>query len=305
MTEQPAPIPFVPISRQLLDSSVWETDLRVRVLWITMLMTAAEPARRGTVDMTVRALAGRAAMSPEDVRWALNVLESPDPHSRTPGNDGRRIERMDEHRDWGWRILNWGEYQDARGRMLNSARVARYKARHRDQSLPGNGESRSVMAGHMEVEVEVEDEVEDEVEGERTGAVAPEPPAPPTAKAKRFVRPTLIEWETYCRKTWPDWESNDVGQAWSYYEARGWKTIQNWQAAARTCAARRDGAKPRPERQRALIGAHAAPTPATREVDDDSPEWVKEMYRRIRDREDYSDEEFARYGAWLAGEGAA
>jgi hypothetical protein len=184
------PVPFVPISRQLLDSSVWEADLRVRVLWITMLMTASEPARRGTVDMTVRALAGRAAMSPEDVRFALEVLESPDEGSRTPAHDGRRLVRIDSHRDWGWRILNWGEYEAARERMLNTARKARQREREADSgsdngAVPrrgvtvGHGKSRGVAPGHVEVEVEVE------VEGEREGESS--------APARRPSPKTLLE----------------------------------------------------------------------------------------------------------------
>jgi len=307
VTEQPTPIPFVPISRQLLDSSVWETDLRVRVLWITMLMTAAEPARRGTVDMTIRALSGRAAMSPEDVRYALDVLESPDPHSRTPGNDGRRIERIDAHREWGWRILNWSEYEDARERMLNAARQARYKEKHRYQPLPGNAESRSVTVGHLEVEVEVEDEVEVEVE-EKRGAVAPQAP-PARAPRARQEPPTEDEWVGYARQTWPDWLDADVRGAWASYQSKGWRTaagpVKDWKAAAKTCYHRqagRGGTRP-VERQRSLIGAHA-PSPKPQRTLDDAPPDIRDIGLRIVRREDVTDEESDRYGRWLAGEAA-
>lgn len=176
------PVPFVPISRQLLDSSVWETDLRVRVLWITLLMIAAEPARRGTVDMTIRSLAGRAAMSPEDTRYALRVLEEPDPESRTKGSNGRRIERIDPDREWGWRILNWAAYEADRERMLGAARKARQRERDAESDAAldtsRHGGSRIVTVGHDESRPvtprHVEDEVEDEDEGEKRESSAPE-----------------------------------------------------------------------------------------------------------------------------------
>lgn len=122
--------PFASISRQLLDSSVWETDLRVRVLWITILVTAAEPGRKGVIDMTVRALAGRACMSPEDTRYALDVLLAPDPNSRTTDHEGRRIELLDTGRNWGWRVLNWESHEQARLRQLGAVRTARWRNGH-------------------------------------------------------------------------------------------------------------------------------------------------------------------------------
>ncbi len=293
MNDQPTPIPFVPISRQLLDSSVWETDRRVRVLWITMLMTAAEPARRGTVDMTIRALSGRAAMSPDDVRYALSVLESPDHNSRTPGSDGRRIERIDSHREWGWRILNWASYEKDRERMLHAARQARYRARTGDGSVTvGDG---SVTVGDLEGEVEVEVEVE--VEAER-GAVAP--PSPPArSRRDRSAPPTEEEWTAYARASWPEWAAHDIAGAWASYQSRGWRTtagpVRDWKAAARTCYHRWAGrvATPNQTQQRALIGSHTAP-PQARDLDD-APTEIQDIARRIARREDTTEAEDDRY----------
>ena len=237
-------LPFVPISRQLLDSSVWETDLRVRVLWITMLMIAAEPARRGTVDITVRALSGRAAMSPEDVKFALDVLTSPDPSSRTAGNDGRRIERIDSHREWGWRILNWEAYEKDRERMLGAARAARYRGR-----IAGAEEdhaSRSVTPRHgivtpCHVEGEVEVEVEGEGEGEHEGGLVPSPTRAHSRKTVKApgdngrVPGSLADVAAYWR------EARLAGGPepfFDHFTANGWKVggkapMRDWRAAAR------------------------------------------------------------------------
>lgn len=216
--EKPTALPFVPILRQLLESSVWEADLRVRVLWITMLMISSEPARRGTVDMTVRALAGRACLSPEDTAYALGVLAAEDPSSRTKANGGRRVELLDPERDWGWKILNWGLYEKARARMLGAARVAR----HRDAQpgrpsvpsvTPRDGPLR-VTPGNHEVEVEVE--VEGEREGEGDGGRTPRPPALALV-ASLWARESL---------------RGDPERFWRWHNAYGWPP-RDWREAAR------------------------------------------------------------------------
>ena len=46
----PAPTWF-PLRRQLLDSSVWEENPIVCKLWVTLLLVASEPGRRGTADI--------------------------------------------------------------------------------------------------------------------------------------------------------------------------------------------------------------------------------------------------------------
>ena len=56
--------------------------------------------------MTPAALAARTRIPLEEVKAMLHTLEQPDPESRTPDADGRRIARLDEHRSWGWHIIN-------------------------------------------------------------------------------------------------------------------------------------------------------------------------------------------------------
>lgn len=41
-------------------------------------------------------------------------MEQPDPYSRTEGEEGRRIVRLDDHRPWGWRIVNHEKYRRIR-----------------------------------------------------------------------------------------------------------------------------------------------------------------------------------------------
>ncbi len=143
--------PWFPLRRQILDSSVWEENPTVRVLWITMLLVASEPGRRGVVDMTVRALAGRACLSPEDTRAALDVLLAPDPASRSTTEYGRRLEALDDHREWGWRIVNWEAYQRDECAMGSTLRSGRHR-----NATDSNGKQREATHSTDEKEKEKE-----------------------------------------------------------------------------------------------------------------------------------------------------
>jgi hypothetical protein len=68
----------------------------------------------GIVDMTPQAIAARTSFPLDLIQRGIKFLEAPDPYSRTPGDEGRRIALIDEHRPWGWRIVNHGKYKGLR-----------------------------------------------------------------------------------------------------------------------------------------------------------------------------------------------
>lgn len=68
--------------------------------------------RNGDVDMTPEAIAGTTGWPLDFIRKGIKELEAPDDRSRTPGHEGRRIIRTDDHRAWGWRITNYALYRD-------------------------------------------------------------------------------------------------------------------------------------------------------------------------------------------------
>jgi len=65
----------------------------------------------GVVDMTQKAIARETTIPLEIITQGIDVLEQPDPESRTPDEDGRRIVKLSEHRNWGWRITNYSKYR--------------------------------------------------------------------------------------------------------------------------------------------------------------------------------------------------
>ena len=68
----------------------------------------------GIVDMTAEVISRRSTFPLEHVLIGIDALEQADPGSRTPDHDGRRIVRLDEHRDWGWQIVNHAHYRKIR-----------------------------------------------------------------------------------------------------------------------------------------------------------------------------------------------
>lgn len=117
---------FAKLWGTILDSSVWEEDLATRVVWITLLAMCDQD---GMVAAVETALTRRARVSKKECRRALHVLESPDPNSRTPDNEGRRIERV----PGGWLILNYRAHRDKKDAATERARTRERVRRHRER----------------------------------------------------------------------------------------------------------------------------------------------------------------------------
>lgn len=68
----------------------------------------------GVVDMTPEAVSRRTTIPLEIIQTGVAALEAPDPESRTPDEDGRRITRLSDAREWGWKIVNYAHYRALR-----------------------------------------------------------------------------------------------------------------------------------------------------------------------------------------------
>lgn len=115
---------FTKLFSSIIDSSVWaESHTTVRV-WIAML---AKCDKKGRVFAAIPGLAHAARVTVPECEHALTTFMEPDPYSRTPDNEGRRIETI----AGGWRLLNHAYYRDLRNeedRREYQAKWARDKA---------------------------------------------------------------------------------------------------------------------------------------------------------------------------------
>ena len=101
--------------------------------------------RNGIVDMTPEAIHFRTGIPLDIITCGIELLEKEDNKSRSLIENGKRIIRLDDHRDWGWQIVNHEFYRD-----LASHADKREMARKRKQRQRDREKSHDVTQGHAE-----------------------------------------------------------------------------------------------------------------------------------------------------------
>lgn len=132
-------------------------------LWPIVLSLAD---RYGYVDVTPDYLSRVTGLALQDVIACMDRFCQPDPYSRTPDNDGRRLERISPSRDWGWRVVNHSAYREkARKAAYDSARTASgADADRKRHNSPSPDESREVPRSPAISRSETETETKTETE---------------------------------------------------------------------------------------------------------------------------------------------
>lgn len=120
---------YAKIFRQIYDSSIAE-DPQVRFTFMDMLVLADSD---GVVDMTPEAISRVTNVPIDWVKRSIQILESPDERSRTADHNGARIARLDEHRDWGWVILNYDKFREMATEEQRRLKTRERVQRHREQ----------------------------------------------------------------------------------------------------------------------------------------------------------------------------
>ena len=98
----------------------------------------------GVVDMTPSAISRRTGIPIEHIKAGIEILEGPDQYSRTEGEDGCRIKPLDDHRPWGWYLVNHSKYKAMQDSGTVRAQNRERKRRQRDKDK----KSRPVTDGH-------------------------------------------------------------------------------------------------------------------------------------------------------------
>lgn len=164
---------FTKLFGTILASTVWQEPDSTRLTWITMLAMAD---RDGLVSASVPGLAHMARVSLPQVEAALATFLAPDPYSRTPDNDGRRIEAA----PGGWRLLNHGMY-----RQRVDAEVRRERKREWDRQHRPSGHARAKQSDESPTQADESAQnrhiTEAEAEAEASKARATVHSASPTA----------------------------------------------------------------------------------------------------------------------------
>jgi hypothetical protein len=142
--------------------------------------------RNGRIWASLPGLAYRARVTVEECAEALAKFESPDKHSRTKENEGRRIEQI----DGGWRILNYLKYRSIRDEESIKEAKRKYinTKRHVEKVS-------TVDLGRHNAEAEAEAEVH--------------PPIPPRSRGGRrisgFEMPEVLRSNAEFVEAWEAW----------------------------------------------------------------------------------------------------
>lgn len=102
----------------------------------------------GTVDMTPPAIAAITSIPLDIIQKGIEVLSRDDPYSRTPGRNGRRIELIDEHRPWGWVIVNHHKYKNLQDSDTVRAQTKERVRKHREMKRPVTDGNAGVTDGN-------------------------------------------------------------------------------------------------------------------------------------------------------------
>lgn len=101
---------YTKLYRGIVDGSLYGRREALTVFFV-MLALADE---QGVVDVLPKKIADILGESDDFVANGLAELSAPDPISRTPTAEGRRILPLNEHRNWGWKITNYEAYRKIR-----------------------------------------------------------------------------------------------------------------------------------------------------------------------------------------------
>lgn len=160
---------YTKLFNSIVTSTIWTEDDKTRIVWITMLALSDQ---NGEVHSSIPGLARLSAVPIPDVERALEKFLSPDPYSRTPDNDGRRIAKI----DGGWELLNHAKYRKMASKEDSKAASAERVRRHRQRNAcnanvtdvtPCNA-SETLGRDIAEAEAEAETKTEKEKKNKKT-----------------------------------------------------------------------------------------------------------------------------------------
>ena len=170
-----------------LFASLYNGTLRGRanpILVFTNLLAHAD--RHGYVDMHFTAISDEVGISVDEVKSAILELEAPDSESRSPDENGRRLIRLDEHRAWGWRIVNAKKYREIRNeeerREQNRLNQAEY--RKRKSAEVSSRQRMSGVSAHTDADADADAEADRSNKGIIGRQVVESPPGFPKSEAE-------------------------------------------------------------------------------------------------------------------------
>jgi hypothetical protein len=117
---------YTKLFQTIITSTIWTEDANTCKVWVTMLAIAN---KHGEVQASIPGLAQVAGLPLDIVETAINKFLAPDKYSRTPDDEGRRIEKI----EGGWVLLNHAKYREMASREEEVASNAKRQAAFRER----------------------------------------------------------------------------------------------------------------------------------------------------------------------------
>lgn len=203
---------YTKLFSDIVDSSIWTEDSDTCKVWITLLALCNNSD--GYVRGSVGWLAGKAHVKPEVCEAALRKFSEPDPASRTPDNEGRRIEFLED----GWLILNYLIFRDRLSTNPKAIKTRQRVQKHRERY----NALRNAFSVTRRYTDSVSVSAYESVQGKESAERKP-----------KFIAPSLAEVRLAAAKT--GLSQNEADKFHCFYESKGWKVgkepMKKWPSA--------------------------------------------------------------------------
>ena len=166
------------IFEQMYDGTL-SADWKAMIVFQQFIVLADS---EGIVDYTPPALSRRTGIPLDIIEHGIEKLQQPDPYSRSKEFSGKRIVLLDDHRPWGWSIVNYEYYRDLASREDQRIKARERKRKQREnqsQTVDSKDTSHDVTNGHASSRMsrhEDEDANEDADESSTAPTAPKEPP---------------------------------------------------------------------------------------------------------------------------------
>lgn len=194
---------YAKVFDSLLTSSLWVKDHHVLRIWIAML---ARCDAHGVVEGSIPGFASLCRVTDQQMEEAVAIFTSPDPYSRTPDFEGRRIEAL----AGGWRILNYKAYR-AKGQEKEGSK-APFMRTLRERRKDGNALPETVTSDPTATANEEVQKEKDITPAPSAAASTPSGPKKVKKVQTSALKPASMEafeavWSTP-PKSFPKWDKD-------------------------------------------------------------------------------------------------
>jgi len=235
---------FAKLFSSITESSLWSEPKEVRLLFVTML---AKADQTGFVEASIPGLARVANLSVDETVAALECLKNPDPYSKNPENEGRRVICV----PGGFILLNYEDYRSRRSQEERREYMREYMREYRSERKQPVNKVNHSKPPLSQAETEAETDTEKQTQKRRAPRCV-------------FAKPSIEQVAEYIK----DRNSSVDPVAFvAYYESNGWRVgrgpMRDWKSAVVTWEQRIKDHQPAKSR---------SPQPATDY--EQHPEWL-------------------------------